>query len=217
MLGILDVWKLYWPPKYNCVCLYFLASNLILHSKGILQQNSLSRNLKFYFFCVQLFHAVWSSTIGGNNCITYLLGPSPTPSMHAAAEPRELLGSPLQVPRPITPARCDRQNQMLLWPSVRAYPGTAWMASFGLCTIQLHTRIHLDHLCLCCLTWLHAHFSIMLVSRLFLQAFMRPKCLAKGDRQENAKWSVDCSWLMGQGLLAKNLAYIEVWDKWERN
>lgn len=77
----------------NSVCLYFLALNLILHSKGILQQNSLSRNLKFYFFCIQLFQAVWSSTIGGNNCITYLLGPSPTPSMHAAAEPRELLGS----------------------------------------------------------------------------------------------------------------------------
>lgn len=196
-LSKLDVWKLYWPPKYNSVCLYFLALNLILHSEGILQQDSLCRNSKFYFFCIQLFQAVWSSTIGGNDCITYLPGHSPSPSMRAASEPQESLGSACTGSQVCHPG-------LLVWQTdpdavMGISQGSSWQCPAGqllLMRIHLRTRIQLDHLCLCCLTRLHAHFPFMLVSRLFLQAFMRPKWLGKGDGQENAGWSVDCSLLV---------------------
>lgn len=187
-LSKLDVWKLYWLPKYNSVCLYFLALNLILHSKGILQQNFLSRNLKFYFFCIQLFQTVWFSTIGENDCVTYLRGPSPSPSMCAASEPQELLGSPFTGSQVYHPGLLVRQTEPDAVMAVRAHPGSVWLASFCSCSIHLPTRIHLDHLCAASLGSMHTflHPCLHIISAGFHEAQML------GQRQQARKCRVKC-------------------------
>lgn len=187
-LSKLDVWKLDWPPKYNSLCLYSLALNLIHHSKGILQQNSLCRVLKFYFSTYNFFRQSDLPPLVEMTVCHLPAWLSPSPGIHAASESQMLLGSVFTGSQAYHPG-------LLVWEAESAAVMTvsqcaSWLRPTGQLLLMQYSFACQDssgpflsvvpHLAPCTV-------SFYACLRLFLLAFMRPKRLGIGRKARKSR------------------------------
>lgn len=155
--------------------LYFLALNLILHSKGILQQNSFSKNSEFCFLVYNFpRQSDLPPLVEVAACHFYL--PCPLHALHRCSLRAADGTSPSLYGLPSAVLAISQVWQCLAGQPLRMQHSFAPQEPSG--------------------PWCSCS-PLVLVSKLLLQAFMRPRCLGICTRQEEPGWSIDCS-LVGQ-------------------
>lgn len=127
-----------------------MTLNFILRNKGILQQNSFSRNLNFYFSIYTFFRqSDLLPLVGMAACHFQLTCPlcAPSASPHAASEPPMFLGSAFTGFLPALGACwCGSQNQVLSRLSVgQSNPGSAGWPAFAHAVFMGHRKLPGPH------------------------------------------------------------------------
>lgn len=178
-----------------------MALNLILCYKGILQQNSFSRNLNFYFSIYTFFRqSDLLPLVGMAACLFQLTCPlcAPSTSPHAASEPPMFLGSAFTGFLPALGACwCGSQNQVLSRLSVgQSNPGSAGWPVFPHTVFMGHRKLPGWHsagsLCTC--------FPSMLVARPCVAGFCGVQMLVQSAGKPRAEYRLLQDSKGGQGV-----------------